>query len=219
MKWSEENNLRGLNLKNSLTIEFSWDRKRDRSFPTVLTPVPVCQAATRNKLAVTPWLHPSIEVRPSKIAGKGIFATKHIQINEIVLICGGQLFCKSEISKGKARPESLTGFDEGIYIGMPSNAPAGADEYLNHSCEPNLWLRDEVTLIARRRICPGEELTADYATWEIDENWLLSKRCNCGSANCRRIVTGRDWRLESLRTEYHGHFLPCLKERIIREVN
>ena len=32
---------------------------------------------------------------------------------------------------------------------------------LNHACDSNLWMADDVTLIARRNIAAGEELTAE----------------------------------------------------------
>ena len=41
--------------------------------------------------------------------------------------------------------------------------------YTNHSCDPNVWMQDEVTLAARRDIAIGEELTIDYAMIEGDE--------------------------------------------------
>ncbi len=34
---------------------------------------------------------------------------------------------------------------------------------LNHSCDSNLWMADEATVVARRDIAAGEELTLDYA--------------------------------------------------------
>jgi hypothetical protein len=35
-----------------------------------------------------------------------------------------------------------------------------AEHFLNHSCDPNVWMEDEVTLAARRDLGVGEELTA-----------------------------------------------------------
>jgi len=45
-------------------------------------------------------------------------------------------------------------------------------------------MADEVTLVTRRPIGAGEELTADYALWEMDENWISQWRCQCGSVHC-----------------------------------
>ena len=66
---------------------------------------------------------------------------------------------------------------------------------------------DTVTLVARRRIDPGEELPVDYALFEANENAIMEWECFCGSPNCRKRVTGQDWRLPELQRRYAGHFL------------
>jgi hypothetical protein len=58
----------------------------------------------------------------------------------------------------------------------------------NHSCDPNLVLADATTLVARREIAAGEEITSDYATMTNNPSWRMT--CNCGAADCRRVVTG-----------------------------
>jgi uncharacterized protein len=90
----------------------------------------------------------------------------------------------------------------------------GPDHYLNHSCDPNVWMVDEVTLAARRDMAKGEELAADYALWEEDENHVMRWTCSCGSPFCRGRVTGRDWRLRDLRERYRWHFSPFINDRI-----
>jgi hypothetical protein len=82
----------------------------------------------------------------------------------------------------------------------------------NHSCDPNLWMRDAVTVVARRRIGPGDELTVDYALYSAAPWW--SMRCNCGASNCRRVITGNDWQLQDLQSRYRGHFAPLVTRLI-----
>lgn len=63
----------------------------------------------------------------------------------------------------------------------------------NHSCDPSCliavhWPQDtgralSATLVARRDIAPGEELTWDYAQTEAYS--IAAPECRCGSANCR----------------------------------
>ena len=84
--------------------------------------------------------------------------------------------------------------------------------YGNHSCDPNLWLLDAVTLAARRDIARGEELTSDYATLTGFADWLMS--CSCGTPLCRAVVRGTDWHDPELQRRYRGHFSPFLNERI-----
>ena len=82
----------------------------------------------------------------------------------------------------------------------------------NHSCDPNLWMTDEVTIAARRDIQGGEELTIDYALHTLSPSWTL--RCNCRAADCRGVITGSDWELPTLQAAYAGHFAPFINERI-----
>ena len=62
--------------------------------------------------------------------------------------------------------------------------------YSNHSCDPNLGMRGEITFVAMRDIRAGEELTHDWAMTDDDD---YSIECNCGAPDCRKILTGKDW--------------------------
>jgi len=143
-----------------------------------------------------------------------MFAAQPIHAGEVVIIWGGELFTAEDLRAGKARMSSVAALDEDVYLADPVDAPDGPDYFLNHSCDPNVWMQDAVTLIARRDIASGEELTADYALWEADEHWTLPEECCCGSPLCRTIITGGDWRLAALQERYAGHFSPLLNRRI-----
>jgi hypothetical protein len=158
------------------------------------------------------WTDPRIEVRASSIQGKGMFACKPIKKGEIVVIWGGQVFSEAEFKSGKARERSTVPIDDGLYLGSVYNDPENLDEYMNHSCDSNVWLKDEVTLIARRDIAKGEELTIDYALWEASSAWQML--CCCGSPLCRKLITGRDWKLPELQIRYQDHFSPYIAARI-----
>ncbi len=69
-------------------------------------------------------------------------------------------------------------------------------------------------LPARRKIQQGEELTGDYAMWEADEEDVKPWVCGCGSVNCRKTITGRDWRRRDLQEQYGNHFSPFINRRI-----
>ena len=57
----------------------------------------------------------------------------------------------------------------------------------NHSCDPNTGI-DGLNVIALRNIKKNEELTLDYSQF-LDEN-MEPFQCQCGSANCRGLITG-----------------------------
>ena len=83
----------------------------------------------------------------------------------------------------------------------------------NHSCDPNAWLSDDkTTLVARRDIAVGEEVTTDYALWSDTADWTM--RCNCGSQLCRGELTGQDWQRDDLQAAYRGHWPSFIELRI-----
>ena len=103
---------------------------------------------------------------------------------------------------------------DGTFVWLPANDSTVAEAFLNHSCDPNVWMANEVTLIARRAIAAGEELTTDYALFELDPAWASRWRCRCEATCCRGAVTGRDFELPELQERYRGHFHPMLLRRI-----
>jgi hypothetical protein len=65
--------------------------------------------------------------------------------------------------------------------------------YMNHSCEANSYGAGGTEFeIAVRDIAPGEELTSDYRTLNLEAPF----ECQCGSARCTGIVDDVD--LESI---------------------
>jgi hypothetical protein len=155
------------------------------------------------------WLDPRVEVRTSTIEGRGLFATAPIAAGEVVETLGGKLDADEDRSGLGPNAHSSLAIDEGINLVQAGDDPV---QYGNHSCDPNLWMADEVTVIARRPIEAGEELTIDYALQTGYEGWSMT--CSCGAPDCRGVVTGRDWRDPELQRRYAGHWSPFLQRRI-----
>ncbi len=104
----------------------------------------------------------------SPIRGLGTFAQAPVYVGEIVVVWGGRLFSRAEVEAGIARNQSAVPVAEDLYLGLYAHEAGEIDEYMNHSCAPNVWMADEVTLVAFRDILPGEEITLDYTTFEVD---------------------------------------------------
>ena len=83
--------------------------------------------------------------------------------------------------------------------------------YSNHSCDPNLGVRGEITFVAMRDIRAGEELTHDWAMTDDDD---YSVECNCGAPDCRKTLTGKDWQRPDLQKRYAGYFSAYLARKI-----
>ncbi len=79
----------------------------------------------------------------------------------------------------------------------------GIEKYMNHSCDPNTWWLDDDTMIARRDIAEGEEITYDYATTEISVPFEME--CLCGSPACRKVITTRDYLEPAWQARFEGH--------------
>lgn len=158
------------------------------------------------------WISPKIKVRGSKI-GKGMFAEEPIRKGESVVIWGGEYTDTENALKAKETGRVVMQWDDDIW----TVEDRGSDDtyYINHSCDPNLWMKDISTLIARRDIGKNEELIADYALWEADENYVSKWECECGSPLCRHRITGRDWRLPELQQRYKEHFSSLINKRIL----
>ena len=163
------------------------------------------------------WIDPRIEIRPSPIGGSGMFAREPIKEGETVIVWGGVLLTAEAIKAGRYRKGTLSAIAENLWLGDPPGGEDFTADYTNHSCDPNLWMRDEATIMARRDIGVGEELTADYMMWEAKESYRAAWQCNCGSPLCRGRITGQDWRLPELQARYRNHFSPFLNERIARQ--
>lgn len=157
---------------------------------------------------------PKAEVRESKIHGRGLFATADIAKDEIVAIKGGHIVDRKTLRE-KIMP--VLGpveiqIDDDLFITPTTDEERELSMlYLNHSCDPNLGMRGEITFVAMRDIHAGEELTHDWAMTDDDD---YSVECNCGASNCRKILTGKDWQRPDLQRRYAGYFSAYLARKI-----
>lgn len=158
------------------------------------------------------WLHPRIAIRQSAIARVGMMAVERINAGETVVVFGG-LYADTEGAQAAVRQgKGVMQWDDEIWsIETDSDDPA---YLINHSCAPNTWMQDAFTLVARTDIQSGQEITADYALWEADEDYVSPWMCGCGTPHCRGRITGRDWRLPALQQDYAAHFSPLINRRI-----
>jgi hypothetical protein len=150
-----------------------------------------------------------------------MFAIEPIRQDEIVNIWGGTLLLTDEDFVGKNSEEwrekgyVWATIGEGLYLAKISeDDQQDLTNFINHSCDPTVWMQDEVTLIARRDIPSGEELTIDYAMFEGDEDWNPPWVCQCGANLCRKKFSGKDWRHKELQKRYRDHFSPFIINRI-----
>ena len=161
------------------------------------------------------YISPKAAVRPSPIHGRGLFAVGAFARGEVVCVKGGHVFDRRRLEELTPRlgPAEIQ-IGEDLFIGpVGEGEREGSMIFSNHSCEPNIGVRGEITFVALRDIEAGEELTHDWATTD-DDGYELE--CRCGAPSCRRTVTGRDWRRPDLQEKYGRNFSSYLLEKIDR---
>jgi len=134
-----------------------------------------------------------IYVKDSAQHGRGVFAAAPIRAGEAIIQFTGAVLTRAEVREDDYHLQ----IGDELYMG----ASGAADDYVNHSCDPNSGFRDDLLLVARRDIAPDEEITWDYST-AIDEGNFAGFPCCCGAAHCRG-------RVQSFR-----HLDPATRERL-----
>jgi len=143
----------------------------------------------------------------SSINGMGLFATVAIEKGERISYVHGPIKVVRDFSV-LTRHEYIKSYD---WIGVgryswidTTNSPF---RFINHRCEPNAALITTRTMIALADIAPGDEITMDYSLTEAGQDW--SMKCNCGMANCRKLILP----INFLPHELFQHYLPYITKR------
>lgn len=161
-----------------------------------------------------PWVHESVIVKDSAIAGRGLFATVPLDEETVVIRVGGRLVGIQELQRliemSDHYVDTLTVFED-VHLVLPA---ATTVHFGNHSCDPNLWHVGPYEIATRRPVRGGEELTIDYATQTGAPGFSMP--CECGASTCRGVVTSEDRRRADLQARYAGHWVPALEERIAK---
>jgi hypothetical protein len=150
-----------------------------------------------------------------------MFARALIQEGEIVSIAGGTVMIETEFEAFQASHTiySAIQIDENLHLVEQPEITKTLEGSMNHSCDSNVWMADEVTLVARQTIAAAKEITVDYALFTTQATWSLDNPCHCGSPFCRHRITGEDWKLRNVQERYFNHFSPFINRRIKNMTN
>jgi hypothetical protein len=142
-----------------------------------------------------------VEVRSSPIHGLGVFATRDFSTGETILAIDDSRLVDAE---HPLRPElgeypyHCDYLAAGKIVLMPS-----PERHINSSCDPNAfvrWVEGHRSVIARRPIRDGEEVTYDYI---IDCHGGEVWQCRCRAARCRGTIVSSFFDLPlALQHEY-----------------
>jgi SET domain-containing protein len=146
----------------------------------------------------------AVEVRASPIEGLGVFALRSFspgeQIRTVNVI--REITPAAPLRPDRGERSDHCDYPDGkvVLIGPP-------DRHLNHSCDPNAWVRyvgDACEIVARRDIQVGEEITCDYC---INVTGGNAWPCRCGAARCRGQVVGDYFQLPPAFQREYGPYL------------
>ena len=145
----------------------------------------------------------------------GVFADQDIKKGALVAVWGGIIYLDAEIKEiSKKYSHFLThpvSVCEGFFIGPINFVDLDDVEYINHSCDPNIGVKGQIILLARRDISPNEEICFDYETTEMNAEEFA---CDCGAKNCRKQITGNAWRDPEFQKNNAGYFSWYIEEKI-----
>ena len=150
------------------------------------------------------YISPKASVKESSIQGRGLFAVEPIKRGEIVCIKGGHIFNRETLEQITERlgPAEIQ-IGEDLFIGpLNEEEREGSMIFSNHSCDPNIGVQGQIVFVALRDIAASEELTHDWATTDDD---TYAMECKCRAPNCRKVITGQDWRRRDLQEKYAGY--------------
>lgn len=114
--------------------------------------------------------------------GQGVFAKQDIKIEEKILVFTGDIidFDQAVLKAPPYEGDALQ-IGKDIYVNLEPPS-----RFVNHSCEPNAGIKNDIDLVALRDIKAGEEIYFDYSTTMDEDYWNL--QCGCSSVNCRKVV-------------------------------
>jgi len=156
------------------------------------------------------------ETRPVAGNGYAIFATRSLSEGETIMAFQGTphtLVTREwverewgEKEKGWFRQYAWP-LTEEVWVTWPPDPEEWRP--INHSCDPNAWLRG-LDVVARRAIPAGEEIRLDYATY--GNNILAPFDCSCGAPDCRGRVREDD-HLQPFMARYGDHLSDFVRTR------
>lgn len=159
-------------------------------------------AAAPPKIPAQPLRQPRyLQVRRSRLAGRGVFTTRAVPKGTLLLEYLGERISHTEAGEryyAATQPDAfvlLFTVDRKVVI--DGGVGGRAARYVNHSCDPNCEADEiggRIFITSIRDIAAGEELTYDYnmeAPQPLPRDWRRRYACCCGANHCRRTIVIR----------------------------
>lgn len=161
------------------------------------------------------WIHESLGVVETPQCGLGVVALDPIPQGTLVVMFGGIVITTDEFEQLSPEMQNFPfQVADDLFLGPRDENDVGIGERINHSCSPNVGFSGAIALTALRDIAEGEEITLDYATCVASDDDAFMMKCGCGSANCRKVISGQDWKDSAIQARLLPHYQPFLQAKV-----
>lgn len=127
--------------------------------------------------------------------GRGLFAKRDIRKGEVIFMFTGKLIDFNQTVNKQDNFGDPLQIGKNLYINLEEPM-----RFINHSCNPNTGIKNDIVLIALKDIRKGEELYFDYSTTMDEDHWVM--QCKCGNTNCRKVIKDFKYLPSQLKEKY-----------------
>ena len=131
--------------------------------------------------------------------GKSLFAKKDFKKDDVVFVAYGPLIKHATLYTIPVSKDLKID---------PTKPEGNLCQYICHSCDPNLGIRNRSCFVAFKDIKKDEEIRIDYAMIGDkygDEITAEERICKCGSAICRGKMGCYNELPEEIKKKYEGY--------------
>ncbi len=161
------------------------------------------------------WIHNALGLVEVDSCGFGVIALSDIKKDTLLIMYGGSVITEQEFDE---LPEELQHYpfqiSDELFLSPTGADDIGIGERVNHSCSPNAGFSGAIALVALRDIAQGESVTIDYATCVASDDDAFQMDCKCDAPNCRRVITGNDWKIKDVQDRLLPFFQPFLQAKV-----
>lgn len=140
-------------------------------------------------------------IKQNQFGRKGLYTDRTYLKDDVVMPMKGIRIRREQMSAlSKDKQVNLLQIGQDLFLNMEGES----EKFVNHSCNPNCYVRAVVNnafLVALRPIEKGEELTFDYSLTSTDKTDEWSIQCACHKFYCRGEISGVHSLPENVRKE------------------
>ena len=141
----------------------------------------------------------NIYVKETGKYGKSLFAVRDFKKDELVFVAFGPLVVEASLY--------TIPINKDLKID-PTQPEGNISQYICHSCDPNLGIKNRTCFVAFKDIAKDEEVTIDYAMIGYEYGGEIAEQgrgCNCGFEICRGKFGCYKELPEELKVKYKGY--------------